>query len=371
MATKLETLLSYTAAHKRDSWVTLGSAVIPAINRVFLKDTLFRLNAPGTPLHNHFLFVLQDFTEVIDWLAYSEDLTSTEGFITTVDGVYHPYLRVFLTDVDYAAIVDPYDDTFIPFETSTSDVVIISDDDYVRILKDIGMPFIKDEELEFTREEILKFGVYPAMMEYFKWYPIIEVETFPMNSPSFSIPIPPDAFTAVRAYVDNGYPVGAIGNPLNRYFDELLVSGPQGIYPVSSSYANRRKGYFDVGSYSTYVMERAVRQGMMNYSTRTRIRVRVQAGHVVGYSTKRGVLEIEWGKMSNNWTDIPFTRQREVRDLASAYILRMFGMLRSQARADDIQGTVDYQLFKEEADKLEEKIITLWQDSTKGVVIRG
>lgn len=371
MATKLDLLLSYAPARVRDTWVALGSATVPSTNKVFMKNSLFKLDATGTPLHNYYILVLEDYSTstAVPWLVQTLSDPAT-GLIVDDNQVYHPAFRVVMTAAEYSAIVDPLDTAFVPFTEATSDVVIIDDSDYTRIMVDLGAPFIKDEELEFTKEEILSNMLWPAMMEYFKWYPITQVETFPMNSPSFEIPIPEGAYTALKAYVNNGYPVGAIANPLNRYFDELLVSGAQGIYPVSSSYSGRRRGFMSPDSYSTFVMERAVRQSMMNYSTKTRIRVKVQDGIVKGYSTKRGILEIEWAYASNVWNDIPFNRQSEVRDLAKANVLRSFAMLRSQARASDIQGTLNYDGMLSRATDLETKVVELWQSATKGVVIR-
>ena len=251
MATKLEMLLSYEPERVRDTWQTLGGSIVTSQNRVFFKNSLFQLNSPGDPLHGYILFVTEDTTVPADfiWTPFIESIEENNYIVNSTNQLLHPSFCWILSSVDLAAITDPYDPLFIPFQESTSDVVLIPDEEYELILSEIGYPFIKDEELEFTKDQILANMILPAIKEYYKWYPIIRIESFPMSSPSFDIPIPDYAFTAVRAFVQNGYPVGATSNPLNRYFDELLVSGPQGIYPVSSGYTGRRRGFLSPDSY--------------------------------------------------------------------------------------------------------------------------
>jgi hypothetical protein len=119
--------------------------------------------------------------------------------------------------------------------------------------------------------------------------------------------------------------------------------------------------------------DRAVRQGMTNYAQRISFRTEKDADgvkHVVGYSLKMGVLQIEWACESNNWEDVEFTQLNNVRKLCTARILRALGSLRGQAKTD-LPGAADYSDFVSRAQDLEESVITEWQEFTKVAIVRS
>jgi hypothetical protein len=217
----------------------------------------------------------------------------------------------------------------------------------------------------------MELCIKPAMWEYFKWFPIITLQRYGLSDSTFNIPIPSYAFGCGRVFVNPGYPVSTqIGNPLLFYFDETLmnISGAGGL-SMPSGNSRGRRSFVDTTNYSTFILERAARQGVINYSTRTRVRVYIQQGYVRGYTTKRGVLEIEWASRSTNWNDIPMNMQNQVREYATARIMRALAMLRMQAR-NDIPGTIDYSHFLTRADKLEADTLELWKTSTKTSILR-
>ena len=148
----------------------------------------------------------------------------------------------------------------------------------------------------------------------------------------------------------------------------MNISGAGGL-SMPSGNSRGRRSFVDTTNYSTFILERAARQGVINYSTRTRVRVYIQQGYVRGYTTKRGVLEIEWASRSTNWNDIPMNMQNQVREYATARIMRALAMLRMQAR-NDIPGTIDYSHFLTRADKLEADTLELWKTSTKTSILR-
>lgn len=369
--TRLEALRTFTANRIRDAWVLMGSKVLPGNSLDYIMDDIFQLNAPGTPFHNAIMFSSKTFINetAIDWNAY-HIYNATDKTIADTMNIIHPSIFCLLTGTQLAAIPEPFDPMFRPF--NNIDPISISEEELNTILLEVGIPFITFEELEYSREDILKYMIKPAMKEYFKWFPIITIENHPIVGTNFDIPIPPYAFTASRVYLNPGYPITSnTGNPLARYFDEVLMSiSPRGSIATPNLNSGRRQGFVDVDNFSTYIMERAARQGVVNYGSRTRVRVQVQQGRIKGYTTKRGMLEIEWAQNSTDWDDIPFNRQSEVRELAKAYILRGFYMLRTQAKSD-IPGVVNYDHFNTRANTLEEKIITLWREATKAVIIRN
>lgn len=210
------------------------------------------------------------------------------------------------------------------------------------------------------------------MLEYFKWFPIITIETETLTNFQINKPIPSYAFGCQRAWVNPGYPVNSnIHNPLIRYFDEvMLAASSRGAFSNPSINYKKRQGFVDTNAFSTYILEKAVRQASVNYSNRTRIRVDTHAGVVRGYCNKTGMIEYEWAQYSNRWEDIPFNRQPEVRELAKAYVLRAFGMLRSQQDSAS-PGKLDYSEFIARADVLEAKVKDLWASYPKNAIIRG
>jgi hypothetical protein len=371
--TRLEILLSYTPNRVRDTWISMGQQEVDDNVRVYTRNSVFRCVTAASALNGCILYCDSDITvsSDFDWVNYSIANLST-GDIQDNNFIIQPNIHIVLQQSDYQQITVDYDPTFIPFQETELDLpVIIEDTEYNKILVEAGVPFINNDELEYDQNDIMELMIKPAMFEYFKWYPIITIQRYGMTDTNFSIPIPSWAFTAQRVYINPGYPISNVqGNPLARYFDEVLMSiSPRGAFSTPNINSSRRQGFVDTGSYATYILERAARQGIINYGTRTRIRIFIQQGMVKGYSTKRGVLEIEWASNSVNWDDIPFNRQSEVRELAKAYVLRAFAMLRLQAKSD-VPGTINYEQFLTRADTLEEKIIKLWQESTKTVAIR-
>jgi hypothetical protein len=371
--TRLELLYSYTLAQRRDAWISMGQQEVDTFTKTYTRNSLVRVMPAAIPLNGCIVFVDEDFVDnTFSWSDWTLDNAST-GTIINTSLIIHPHLHVILTSAQYQSLtLIDFDPTFIPFsETALSDAITIDDDELNRILIEAGVPFIDLSELEYSKEAILKNMIYPAVQEYFKWFPIITMGLYGCADTNFDIPIPEGAFTAVRAYINPGYPISNVqGNPLIRYFDEVLMSiSPRGAFSTPNLNSSRRQGFVDTQSYATYILERAARQGIINYGTRTRLRFFIQQGRVKGYTTKRGVLEIEWGSMSNKWSDIPFNRQSEARELAKAYVLRAFAMLRMQAKSD-LPGIIDYSQFLTRADDLEKKVIDLWQASTKSVTIR-
>jgi hypothetical protein len=372
--TRLEALLSYTPAQKRDSWISLGSQNIDDYTKVFVKGSLVRLVESGMDilLNGSIFYVTEDFTDVnFQWENYTIS-DPVKGTISK-NSINHPYLRIILTGPDFNAITTDFDPLFIPF-ANTSASVIIDDDELENILFEVGVPFIAYEELEFSREQILKNAVLPALKEYFKWFPIIEIEAYPMGAGGrFDIDLPPYAYTAQRVYLVPGF--GLDVNSQNPFYRSWAQSNTG--FGMGTTFGNphdralrSKRRYRDIQGFNTYILERAARQGAINYGKRTRIKVNIQKGKVTGFLNQIGSLEVEWAVMSNDWADVPFNRKQEVKDLAKAYILRGLGMLRSQT-PKDIPGIPDYSSLITRADILEPRVLNLWQSATKAVVVRS
>ncbi len=369
--THLELLLSISNAHKRDTWMIYGGKVYPETQTQFAKDDIFQLDALGTIWNNAIFYCKEEvfLDATFDWANYTFNDVS-KGRIMDNLNIIHPNFHCIMTEAQLTAIVEPVDYTFVAFKSI--DPVDISDIELNTILLEVGVPFVTMEELEFTREDILNLMIKPAMDEYYKWFPIRTVEQFPVPTALIDIPIPPYVKTVIRAYISPGYPVtGVHQNPITRYFDEVvLAASSRGAFANPAINYRNRQPYTDVQAYSTFLLEKAVRQGAVNHGTRKRIRVEMVNKRIRGYSNIQGILEVEWGTASYNWEDIPYNRLTEVRRLAQAKVLRALGSLRSQAN-DVLPGNVNYENFITRAEELEDKIVTLWEDCTKVVVVRG
>jgi len=379
--TKLDLLFTYTLAQRRDSWIQMGQAESVNTQKSFTNGTFLRVVEPGVPLNGAVIYVNEDFTDTgFSWNNYYVSNLAT-GTIQSAN-IISPYLYIILTQAQFQSITDPFNPAWIPFtelenQNDITSTITITTDELNMIFSEAGVPFIKFEELEFTQEEFLDNVVRPCLYEYYKWFPIITIGKYPMTTQGFEIPFPDPVgahttFGVHRAYVNPGYPISMDkGNPISRYFDEVILStSSQGSFANPAINWKKKQGYANTGSFSTFIMERAVRQGVINYGARTRVRTDIQNGKVIGYANKMGLLEIEWATLSTDWDDIPFNRRSEARELATAKVLRTLAMLRSQVKTTDM-GTIDYSGFLARADKLEEKVIALWQAASKVIIIRG
>lgn len=383
---RLETLLGYTPARRRDSWQTMGSSTVDFGNKVFNRNSIFRLvntTLNPCPLSGYFFFVADTdirLTSSFTWsnmqMALDDQGLPDSTIIDSVTGIINPNIYWIMSPAEFSAITDPYDPTFIPFyeeqgmAVDPNSKVIIDEDELNLILVDLGVPFIKIDELEYSREEILNNMILPALKEYYRWFPITTRMVYPMSQTFFDIDIPEWAVSCVSAYVNPIFLSNATASNPFTYFNELAYGGfPGSMSPIPNINSRQRRGFPDTTAMSTLVLERAVRQSVVNYGKRQRVAVHWQQGKVTGYANTVGTLEITWGSYSNQWQDIPFNRQPIVRKLARAYTLKAFGMLRSQANSD-IPGTVNYEDFKVEGQRLEDEVMQWFSDTTKGTLVR-
>ena len=374
--TRLELLLGYTPARVRDSWKNLGQQVVSNIIRVYTKFTLFQINEATSALYHCLVFCDSDLTvpDSFSWINYTIADRSV-GTIQDNNFIISPNFHIVLTATELGDITDPYDTTFIPFQEVVDDIVIIDDDELNRILIEAGVPFINLQELEYDRDSILRYMVYPALQKFYKFFPLVKIETQYLSNSSFAVPLPQGAIGCARVNMIPGLPTNqanshAPNNPLLFWIDEIVLNAnaPAASFNTPGIVGNRRQGY-QGNNFATFVLERAVRQGIQNYSRRTRIHFDVVNGQVTGYCNMRGFADFYFTYMSNDWSMIPNARLDEVRNLCKANVLRAFAMLRMQAKSD-MPGVIDYSQFLTRADQLEEQVVELWQSATKAPLVR-
>ena len=376
---RLLSLQSYTPNRIRDTWVSLGSQTLDYTPRLINRNAVFRLVSsavtPG-PLNGGIFFCDADVSlpSTWNWATMRVNDTTNGTIVDTNTGIVSPHIFLVLSGADFSAITIPPDNAFVPFQegglagvgSSPNAQVIIDQLDLNQILLPLGVPFIHIEELEFTQDDILNVMVLPAMKQFYKWFPIIEMGIYPLQNYQFEIDVPAWAQTCVRAYINPYGPVSGnnVGSPFAYWAEQVMSMPTMGGGSSPGFNSHRRPGMANTMNTGTYILERAVRQGVINYATRTRVKTFIQQGKLKGHTNKFGMLEVEWGCFSNQWADIPFNRLDEVRKIAQAYVCRAFGMLRMQTRPD-ISGVLDYQQLLTLADKYETEVITLWQEASK------
>jgi hypothetical protein len=371
--TKLEILLQYPLRRIRDSWIALGSLEITATSRIYNKEQIYKVNNPSSNLHGYVLFCTQEY--IGNDLAWSNaTITDAQyGEISFGNNIVSPNFTIILSADEFNSITDPVDPTFIPFQEEfqqTTDL-IIDDDELNIILADIGIPFIRFDELEYSRQDLVNNFIKPALQEYFKWFPKVVIQSYPITSTAVhEHEFPTDAYSVVHVGIQQGIAQGTTSNILLRYFDEVIWSSQS---PVTGHMGGRNSPRTHTGSWGAMMLDRATRQGMINYASRVHHQVIEKHGkkYLSTYTNKTGQLQVHYAVKSNNWNDIEYARLPEARRLAGAYVMKGLGAIRSQAK-NDIPGSVDYSEWINRAEKIREEVITDWQKLVKfSGIIRG
>lgn len=371
--TKLQILQQYSLRRIRDSWAALGSLQVVATSRIYNKEQIYQVNVVDSALHGALLFCKEEYIgSDLAWSAATL-LNSTYGEITFGNSIISPNFILLATAAELASVVEPVDETFIPFqqEFQLTSQVQISDEELKIILADVGVPFITFDELEYSRQTIVDLMVKPALQEYFKWFPKVEIFTYPISTTSVvEHEFPTGAYDVIHVGINQGLAQGSTSNILLRYFDEVIWAVNS---PYTGHLGGRNSPHTRTGDWGTMMMDKAVRQGMINYATRVHHRVITKDGkkYLSCYTNKLGHLQVHYAMQSLNWDEISFARLPEARQLASSYVLKNLGMLREQAKSD-IPGTVDFSKWVDRADSIREKVISEWQEIVRySGVIRG
>jgi hypothetical protein len=373
--TRLEILQTeYSATRVRDTWVALGSLQATNTTRFFTKDSLYLVQEAGSALNNFLLYCKEDSAGVITWETGTlEDYDY--GEISFQQGIIDPRFVVLLTNEEYTAIVDPIDTTWVPFQDVVQDLgsVTIPDSELNIILSDIGVPFISFDELEYPKKDILDVMIKPALEEYFKWFPKVHIQTYPITTGNEMIlDMPEGAYEAIHIAVNQGLAgSGASSNPLLRYFDEVVWAAGS---PSMGGGFGGGKPRTSMRDWGGMMMDRAGRQAVINYATRIRHNTFIdQDGKrkLRVISNKMGVLEVQYALRTLDWNDVEFARQPELRELCRANVLRAFGSLRGQSKTDII-GVKDYEGWIQKAENIRKEVLVDWKSLVKySGILRG
>ena len=230
-----------------------------------------------------------------------------------------------------------------------------------RIFSAIGFPVIDETDLEVSLEFLRNNCIYPAMKEYFRYFPIKKRDNVTVSG-EFEITFP-DLYTY---YITNARLHSAGYNNNTSYtgspfFNERLVNN-------SGNYSKYYGGRQDISDILPSL--RAEKQTRVNMNRQWTVRVDEQEQKVKGFTNINGTLEVEWAKWSDDWADISFIQEENVIKLAMAYVLDYFGGIRGQ-ETSDIPVQFDADAFMDTAKQLREKVYEVWKAKAKPVVIRG
>jgi hypothetical protein len=381
--TKYEILKSYIDSGQlnrvRDTWANLGQNTANNDTKTFIQDMIYQIVEPTSDM-NGALVVCENSYYGPDSVNWSEAGIEDEshGMFSFVYGIITPHFRYLISGDDFNNILIPIDPTFVPYSEIETATIIIPESELETIMLETGVPFIEMEELEFPRNKICDLMVKPAMQEYFKYFPIVKVENKAQSivtaGQEFKMEMPENAYGVVRALVTQGYSGtgSAIGNPLHFFANEIVLWGGGGSWSPIRYNSYKQPGFSNLQGFGSVALDRAARQGIMNYSTRFHFRIERQGEkkYLIGYANKMGTVEVHWAMASNDWDDIPYPRRPEVRKLSTAYVLRALGMLRSQVK-EDIPGAIDFSKFVDRADKLEEEVLGFWKEIPRTAMLRG
>jgi len=239
-------------------------------------------------------------------------------------------------------------------------MVTINDRDYKEIIQEVGYPIVKEEDLEFSREDIQDLFIYPALRDYFTWFPKTETLSVQIAG-SFSIPFPDEfTFGVIDSRLNTSPSSG--GSTSSPFINEIVysVSKSGGVYGTNNDY----------GFTESRLYERAEKLATADSVRAFKLKVSEADKLAKGYTNISGELIITWAKWSYNFDDVIFRRKSEVINLAKSYMLKGFAQLRGQMTSD-VGVEFDTGLFLDRAEELKEEVKTKWKEIAKIVVIRN
>lgn len=387
---KLDYLSSVRTDNPReiyDTWGALGELRVTNKTKVFTKDTIFQVTEDG-PLKNAIVYCKYGYAvepsqgfEPIDWKTAMKD--DIEGKVYFYQGVVSPNFQILLTPEEYDRIdktVETPED-FIPFTNNNAKTssISISDQEYMIVASELGIPFLREEELEYNRDIIIDICIKPAIDQYYAFFPIIIDEAVPHIGPNqeyfveyHTFPDDPSAVaykgipymtlgagggtsavygTGAFSFMREQYTSGYMGGSSFGFGRGLTYSKPV------PGFTGRSNGDF----MSSYILGRAAQQGYINYNRREYDRdvFKNNKRYVHGFASTGGALNIHWMCMSTDYSRIDYWMLSEVRKLCTANALRNLAALRALIKPSD-NNPIDYARMDSRADKLEDKVLDRW-----------
>jgi hypothetical protein len=236
-------------------------------------------------------------------------------------------------------------------------VLQISRPNFDRIISVIGYPVTPLEELDFEQSHIKDVIILDAVQEYFRWFPIVTEQSaiIPDNT-EIVFEFPTDNVMGVDFRVKNSTTVGR--KTSSPFANELIYRE-----------RNSKLSYTSEQDYQIQSLRVAEQRSKISMIKGIKKQIDYQNRTLAIRSAVTGEVIIKWSSYSNVFEDIPFQHQKDVRELAQAYLLSRVVLLRSQ-----LDGTAeldfDTSTMENKANELEEKIMNKWKSYPKVAIIR-
>ena len=240
----------------------------------------------------------------------------------------------------------------------------IPDNIFTQIMKVMGAPFVEERDLEISFEQVKTLLIQPALLEYYRWFPI-ETEQVVSVSGGFSIPFPdPSVFSVKDARLTtNLMNYGPTGNAL---VDERFIQSGGGLYG-RGMYGTRN----DYGMATARITRRAEMQTLIDRNKTFKWSVKENQKKLTGFSNVAGTMSITWASYSENWDFVAFSQQNDVIKLCQSYILEYFADLRSQQSVPDAPVELNVDKMQEKAETLKTDVYDKWKNFTTPIIQRG
>jgi hypothetical protein len=369
------------------TWNAFGELKATNNTKVFTKDTIFQVTEEG-PLKDAIVYCKYGYNvdpkngfDPINWkTAQKQDV---EGQVYFYQGVVSPNFQILLTPDEYHQIdtAVPIPEDFIPFTNNNAKTssISISDQEYMIVAAELGVPFLREEELEYNRDIIIDICIKPAIDQYYAFFPIIideavqgigpnqeyfvEYHTFPDDPSAVAYKGIPYMTMGAGGGTSAAYGTGAFSFMREQYTSGYMGGSSYGFgrgitynKPVPG-FTGRSNGDF----MSAYIIGRAAQQGYINYNRREYDRdvFKNNKRYVHGFASTGGALNIHWMCMSTDYARIDYWMLPEVRKLCTANALRNLGALRSLIKPSD-NNPIDFSGMQTRADALESKVLERW-----------
>jgi len=370
------------------TWKSQGSLVANDDTKIYNSDTLYYISASNCDINGYLVYCQKECKGHIFTWANAKFYDYQYGEISFGNDIVSPYFNVILTKTEFDTIKENYYKlseyrNFIPFkDLETTSKVIINEEDYIRCLKPVGVPFITEEELEYTRDEITELAIKPALEEYFHWIPNTRSQEVQVPNNEINVAMPTDAYCVVGISLQQ-FGSAVSGNVLSPLYYGLEQSlyGNYAFSTLTGTFTGNNP-YTATSSMSTMINNRSVSQAIINYSRRVHYEgpyvihskeeaeklglkdALVGSKYIRLYSNQNGIFNIWWGIQTLNFNDIEYAERTRVIEYAQACVKDLFGSIRSLARTD-VPGQLDYSKWPAEAEKTKSDIRGAWMKMVK------
>ena len=240
--------------------------------------------------------------------------------------------------------------------------VIIDEDLLNEILKEFAYPVLDAEDLPYTEEQIRKLFIWPAMREYFRYYPLLSESSERVNG-TFSINFPDTSvFNIINANLNtNTATTGSIAG------SDPLVNASN---ILSIGQGNSRYGTpFNYGVNQAFHSRRSEYNAMKLSQAATRIKVDPQTRKVYGYANVGGYINITWASWDSDFGYIPFEKIEDVIKLCVSNIYQGWGNMLS-LQSSELSNELNADFMLERAETLKTEVVERWNAITKPILIR-